>query len=98
MTMASAVISTGRKRVLPASRAASSAEMPSSRRIRANVTTRIELAVATPTLMMAPISDGMLSVVWDTNSATMMPMSAPGSAVMMMKGSLQDWKLITISA
>ena len=54
-------------------------------------------AVATPMLMIAPISEGTLMVVWVTNRASRMPESAPGSAVMMMNGSSQDWKFTTIS-
>ncbi len=54
--------------------------------------------VATPTLMIAPISDGTLMVVCVRNSAQRMPAMAPGKAVMMMNGSSQDWKLTTMSA
>ena len=55
------------------------------------------LAVATPMHMMAPVSAGTDSVVPVTNSIQTMPASAAGSAVMMMNGSIQDWKLTTIS-
>ena len=54
--------------------------------------------VATPMLMMAPMSDGTLIVVCVTNKAHSTPAMAPGSAVMMMKGSSHDWKFTTISA
>ena len=65
-------------------------------RSRAKLTTRIELAVATPMHMMAPVSAGTDSVVSVMNSIQIMPASAPGNAVMMMNGSSQDWKLTTI--
>ena len=55
MIIASAVISTGRKRVLPASSAAVTASAPSSNRVRPKLMTRIELAVATPMHMIAPV-------------------------------------------
>ena len=57
----------------------------------------MEFAVATPMHMMAPISAGTLRVVPVRNRNSTMPASAAGSAVMMMKGSSQDWKLTTIS-
>ena len=63
MIIASAVIITGRRRVAPASSAADSTGAPSSRRWRANEIIRMELAVATPIVMMAPVSAGTLSVV-----------------------------------
>ena len=65
-------------------------------RSRANETIRMELAVATPMHITAPVSDGTLSVVRVSSSIQQMPASAPGSAVMMMKGSSQDWKFTTI--
>ena len=43
-------------------------------------------AVATPTLMIAPVSAGTLSVVWVMNSIQTMPANAAGSAVTMMNG------------
>ena len=55
------------------------------------------LAVAMPIHMIAPVSAGTLTVVWVKNSIHTIPASAPGSAVMMMKGSTQDWKFTTIS-
>ena len=55
------------------------------------------LAVATPMHMIVPVSEGTLSVVCVSSSIHMMPASAPGSAVMMMKGSSHDWKFTTIS-
>ena len=54
-------------------------------------------AVATPMHMIAPVSAGTDSVVPVANSIQTMPASAAGSAVMMTNGSLQDWKLTTIS-
>ena len=97
MIIASAVMTIGRSRVQPASTAASAAVRPSSMRSLANVTSRIEFAVATPIDIIAPISDGTLKVLWVRNSAQTTPAKAPGSAVMMMKGSFQLWKLTTIS-
>ena len=58
---------------------------------------RMLLAVATPTLMMAPINAGTLKVVCVTNSIHTMPANPAGSAVMMMNGSSQDWKFTTMS-
>ena len=63
----------------------------------AKATTRMLLAVATPMHMIAPIRAGTLSVVPVRKRNTTMPASAAGSAVMMMKGSSQDWKFTTIS-
>ena len=63
MIIAAAVISTGRKRLTPASQAAVSGSRPCCRSLRAKVTTSTELAVATPRLMIAPISAGTLTVV-----------------------------------
>ena len=71
--------------------------MPCRRSFRANVTTSTELAVATPRLMIAPIRAGTLAVVSVRCSAQTTPASAPGSAVMMMNGSSQLWKLTTSS-
>ena len=68
MIIASAVISTGRNLVVAASTAATAALAPSASRSRAKLTTRIELAVATPMHMMAPVSAGTESVVWVANS------------------------------
>ena len=47
--------------------------------------------------MMAPVSAGTDRVVPVVNSIQTMPASAAGRAVMMTKGSVQDWKLTTIS-
>ena len=95
MIIASAVMITGRRRVLPAESAAWCASWPAFRWSFAKVTTRMEFAVATPTLMMEPISEGTLRVVLVTNSIQMIPHRAPGRAMMMMKGSTQDWKFTT---
>ena len=57
----------------------------------------MEFAVATPTVMMAPISEGTLKVVWVAKSIHTIPTRAPGRAVMMMKGSVHDWKFTTIT-
>ena len=74
----------------PAVTAASSGAMPVARSSFAKVTRRIELAVATPMDMMAPIKLGTLNVVCVRKSAQTIPQNAPGSAQMMMKGSSQD--------
>ena len=97
MIMASAVMTTGRMRTKPASTAASAGLLPSSICSRAKDTIRILLAVATPIHMIAPVSDGTFSVVWVISSIQQIPASAPGNAVMMMKGSSHDWKFTTIS-
>src|SRR5207302_1107233 len=65
-------------------------------RSRAKLTTSTLLAVATPMHMIAPVSAGTLTGVSDRNSIHTIPASAAGSAVMMMNGSSQDWKLTTI--
>ena len=64
--------------------------MPSSICSRAKLTIRMELAVATPMHMTAPVSDGTLSVVRVSNRNQQIPASAPGNAAMMMNGSSQD--------
>ena len=97
MIIASAVISTGRNRVKPASSAARAASPCSASRSRANDTRRMLFAVATPMHMMAPISAGTLSVVPVRNRNSTIPPNAPNKAVMMMNGSSQDWKFTTIS-
>ena len=90
MIMASAVMMTGRMRTKPASSAASRAFLPSSICSRAKETIKMLFAVATPMLMIAPVSDGTFSVVCVSSSIQQIPASAPGSAVMMMNGSSQD--------
>ena len=57
----------------------------------------MELAVATPMHMMAPVSAGTLSRVSVRKRNQTMPARAAGSAEMMRNGSSQDWKLTTIS-
>ncbi len=96
MIMASAVISTGRKREKPASSAATTASPECSSRSRAKLTTRIELAVATPMHMIAPVRAGTEIGVPVANSIQTMPARAAGSAVMITKGSTQDWKFTTM--
>ena len=98
MIIASAVISTGRKRVKPGvdRRVARAARRAPSSSF-AKLTTRMLLAVATPMHMIAPVSDGTLNVVCVRNSIQTMPASAAGSAEMMMNGSSHDWKFTTIS-
>ena len=67
--------------------------LPSARSSLAKVTSRMLLAVATPMHMMAPISDGTFKVVCVIKSIHRIPASAPGSAIRMMNGSSQDWKV-----
>ena len=87
--IAAAVMRTGRSRVTPADRAASKALMPVSRCSRANVTSRIEFAEATPTAMIEPMSEGTLKVVPVTNSIRRMPAPAPGRAKITARGSIK---------
>ena len=61
------------------------------------MTTKTLFAVATPIHMIAPIKAGTLKVVPVTKSIQTIPASAQGRAVMMMKGSVQDWKFTTIN-
>src|SRR6202030_2305532 len=96
MIIASAVIITGRNRVEPASSAARKAFLVSVKRSFAKLMIRTLFAVATPMLMMVPISAGTLSVVCVRYNIQQMPASAAGRAVMIMNASLQDWKLITM--
>ena len=96
MIIASAVMSTGRNREKPASRAASSGARPSASFSRAKLITRMEFAVATPMHMIAPVSAGTDSVVCVRNSSQTMPESAAGNALTITNGSTQDWKLTTI--
>ena len=96
MIMAMAVMMTGRRRVRPAARAASWAFMPAWRWSLAKVIMRMELAVATPMDMMAPMRAGTLMVVLVAQSIQRIPASAPGRAMRMMSGSSQDWKLTTM--
>ena len=79
MIMARAVMQTGRKRVAPASTAASEGVAgDAARRSLAKETTRMELAVATPMHMMAPMSAGTESVVWVRKRKSTMPAMAAG--------------------
>ena len=64
----------------------------------AKLTTRIELDTEMPTDMIAPISDSTFMVVPVNASIQTMPTSAPGTATMMMRGSIQDWNRTTSSA
>jgi len=90
ITMARAVINTGRIRTNPASSAAWVALPNSASFSRAKLITSTLLAVATPMHMIAPVSAGTDSVVWVANNIQTMPASAAGSAVITMNGSLQD--------
>ena len=51
-----------------------------------------------PTDMIAPISESTLIVVPVSASIQRMPTSAPGTAIMMMNGSTQDWNSTTSTA
>ena len=55
------------------------------------------MAEATPTDMIAPMSDGMLSAVPAANRLTAMAQKATGSAARMTNGSPQLWKFAAIS-
>ena len=100
MIIASAVISTGRRRVRPASIAAwiTCTSGCSARYSFAKLTTRMEFDTPMPTAMIAPISDMTFRLVPVSVSIHKMPISAPGTAIMMMNGSVQDWNSITSSA
>jgi hypothetical protein len=95
--IAMAVISTGRKRAAPASRALARASSPVAIWSRAKAITRMELAVATPMHMIAPVSAGTDSDVPVANSIQTIPASAVGRPSTITSGSSQDWKLTTIS-
>ena len=69
---------------------------PAAIRSRAKLITRMLLAVATPIHIIALVSAGTESVVPVPNRIQTMPASAVGSAMTMTKGSIQDWKLMTI--
>src|ERR1700735_1912026 len=90
MIIAVAVISTGRMGVYPAAMAARTASPCAAISPRANDTTKIELAVAVPIHMIAPVNAGTDNVVSVKKSAQMIPVNAPGNAVMMMKRESQD--------
>ncbi len=68
---------TGRSRVMPAASAASWEFLPSFRWSFAKVIIRMLLDVATPMLMIAPMSDGTLIVVAVRKSIHRIPASAP---------------------
>ena len=90
-TIANAVISTGLRRVLADSKAASIGETSFSTRMSlAKLTNRIEFDVAIPIAMIDPISDSTLIVVPVMASIHRIPINAPGTAVMIMNGSSHD--------
>jgi hypothetical protein len=89
MIIAEAVMITARRRVVAASMDAIIGDMPAERLSLANVTTSTELAVATPRLIIAPISAGTLKVVWVRWRPQSTPAAAPGRAMTIMKGSSQ---------
>ena len=83
---------TGRKRVAPASSAASTGVLPSvelSARAKLSIT-RMLFAVATPMHMIAPVKRGDRQARMREKSNQTMPASAAGRAVMITKGSSQD--------
>src|SRR5215475_964197 len=61
--------------------AASNALLPASCCSRANVTSRMEFAEATPTAMIAPIREGTFNVVPVTNNMARMPQKVAGSII-----------------
>lgn len=93
--IAQAVINTGRKRVVAASNAAATGDMPCCKQVRANETSKILFAVATPMVMMVPVSAGTLRVVPVINNIHAIPASAAGKALIIIKGSSQLWKFTT---
>ena len=97
--IAIAVIRMGRSRVRPASTTASSADrFWRTRMSLAKLTTRMEFDTEMPTDMIAPISDSTLMLVPVSASIHRMPIRAPGTAIMMISGSTQDWNSTTSSA
>ena len=50
-----------------------------------------------PTAMIDPMSDSTLIVDPVSASIQRIPISAPGTAIMMMKGSIHDWNRTTIN-
>src|SRR2546430_12610278 len=48
------------------------------------------------TLFRSPMSEGTFRVVPQIKSIQMMPQNAPGNAIMMINGSVHDWKFTTI--
>jgi hypothetical protein len=76
--MARLVIKTGRNRLRAPSTAASPAPAPVNRLRSAKVTSRMALATATPTAMMLPIADWILSVLPVSQSITTIPASTAG--------------------
>ena len=78
MIMARAVISTGRKRVIPPAKRRSGGPYLSAICSVAKLTTRMLLAVATPMHMIAPISAGTLRRVCVMNRNQAIPAKAAG--------------------
>ena len=66
--------------------------MPVCRAFSAKVTSRIALATATPTAMIAPMNDWMFSVVWVMYSAKATPATTAGVVATDTNASLNDWK------
>ena len=64
-----------------------------ARRLRsANVSSRMALATATPTAMIAPMNDCVLSVVPVANRARATPASTAGTVATTSSASRTDWK------
>src|SRR5260221_10561649 len=93
--IARAVIITGRSRVLPARSAASRGDEPSAILSLAKVTIRMLFAVATPTVIIAPISAGTerRGPGGESNPAT--PPRAPGRAGRTVKRTRHDPEVTT---
>ena len=92
-TMAQPVMMIGRSRPLAAVIAARSAGIPSSRRCRSpKLTSMIALDTATPTAMIAPMNDSMLSVVRVIQSASTTPVRTAGTDATAETASMGDWK------
>ena len=97
MIIASAVISTGRKRVKPACERGVHGVIAGVHALAREADHQHAVGGGD-----AHAHDGAgerrhADVVWVRNSIQTMPASAAGSAVMMMNGSSQDWKFTTIS-
>ena len=86
----SAVISTGRKRIRTASTMASRAAMPSARRRLMQSISTMPLLTTTPTSMIMPTMDTMLTSIPAISSAINPPVNASGMVNMTMNGDSSD--------
>ena len=93
--MAMVVMIIGRARLWQASISASYRFMPSRRATMAYSTSRMEFFVATPIIMMSPMSDGIEKLLPVTRSATKAPPSESGSAARMVTGCSTSWNRST---